>query len=90
MLLLAADDLPPVPFRLNAWTEVRDAGRFLRRLQADIRRGPNGPRAFYGALQADLLALQRFALAVPTETPSALGGRQGKSEAVIDNAQSTG
>ena len=61
-LLLAPDDLPPVPFRPNAWTEVRDAGKFLRWLQADIRRGPSGPRAFYGALQADLQALQRFAL----------------------------
>jgi hypothetical protein len=68
-LLLAPDALPPVPFRLNAWTEVRDGGKFLRWLQADARRGPSGPRAFYGALQADLQALQRFALqaaAVPS------------------------
>ena len=62
VLLLAPDDLPPVPFRLNPWREVRDAERLLRSLRADILRGPSGPRAFYGALQADLLALQRFAL----------------------------
>lgn len=61
-LLLAVDDLPPVPFRLNAWTVVQDAAKFLRWLQADARRGPIGPRAFYGALQADVQALQRFAL----------------------------
>lgn len=63
VLLLASDDLPPAPFRLNAWTEVRDAGKMLGWLRAHIVRGPGGPRAFYGGLQADLLALQRFALA---------------------------
>jgi hypothetical protein len=61
-LLLAVDDLPPVPYRSNAWTETRDAGKLLRWLRADILRGPGGPRAFYGALQADLRELQRFAL----------------------------
>lgn len=61
-LLLAPDDLPPAPFNLNPWTAVQDAAKFLRWLRADIRRGPSGPRAFYGALQSDLLALQRFAL----------------------------
>lgn len=63
-LLLTPDDLPPVPFRLNGWTQVTDAEKLLRSLRADILRGPTGPRAFYGALQADLLALQRFALTV--------------------------
>ena len=62
-LLLTADDLPPVPFRLNPWTEVRDAGKMLRRLRANILRGPGGPRAFYGALQSDLEELRGFALA---------------------------
>lgn len=62
-LLLAPDDLPPAPFRLNGWTEVRDAEKLLRSLRADILRGPGGPRARYGALQADLEELQRFALA---------------------------
>jgi hypothetical protein len=59
--LLTADDLPPVPFRLNGWTQVTDAAKMLRSLRADILlRGPSGPRAF---LQADLLELRRFALA---------------------------
>ncbi|NUQ65816.1 MAG: hypothetical protein HUU20_25420, partial [Pirellulales bacterium] len=65
--LLAPDDLSPVPFRLNAWTEVRDAGKMLRWLRADIGRGPSGPRAFYGAMQRDLQDLQRFALAAADE-----------------------
>ena len=61
-LLLATDDLPPVPFKLNPWTEVRDRAKFLRWLQTDARRGPSGPRAFYGAMQRDLQDLKRFAL----------------------------
>jgi len=68
-LLLTADDLPAVPFRLDAWTEVRDADKMLRSLRADVLRGPGGPRAFYGALQADLLALQRFALQAAENEP---------------------
>lgn len=68
-LLLTADDLPAVPFRLNAWTEVRDAGKMLRWLQADIRRGPTGPRAFYGVLQRDLQDLHRFALQTAENRP---------------------
>jgi len=68
-LLLTPDDLPPVPFKLNAWTEVRDAGKRLRWLRADILRGPNGPRAFYGALQRDLQDLQRFVLAAVENEP---------------------
>ena len=61
-LLLTANDLPEVPSRLNGWTQVTDAAKMLRSLRADIIRGPSGPRDFYGALQADLLALQRFVL----------------------------
>lgn len=61
-LLLTPDDLPPFPFRLNPWTVVQNASNFLRWLQADTRRGPSGPRAFYGALQRDLQDLQWFAL----------------------------
>lgn len=61
-LLLTVDDLPPVPFKLNGWSTITDVAKFLRRLQADTLRGPSGPRAFYGALQADLLELRRFVL----------------------------
>jgi hypothetical protein len=62
-LLLTADDLPPAPFRLNAWTVVKDSAKMLRIMRADVLRGPSGPRAFYGTLQGDLEELRRFALA---------------------------
>jgi len=68
-LLLAVDDLPPAPFHLNFWTEVRDAAKMLRSLRADIRRGPGGPRDFYGAIQRDLQDLQRFALQAAENEP---------------------
>ncbi len=61
-LLLAPGDIPLAPFNLNDWTVVEDAERFLRSLQADIRRGPSGPRAFYGSLQSELIGLQQLAL----------------------------
>jgi hypothetical protein len=54
--------LPPVPFNLNRWTKVVDAGKMLKHLQADIRLGPNGPRARYGAIQHDVVELKRFIL----------------------------
>jgi len=53
-LLLTADDLPAVPFTLQPGVTVLSAERFLTWLQADIRRGPLGPRARYGALQGDM------------------------------------
>lgn len=59
-LLLQPDDLPPAPFRVNAWTIVENPDRFLHSLQADVRRGPAGPRARYGALQRDLRALRQL------------------------------
>lgn len=59
-LLLTVDDLPPVPFMLNRWTMVADAGKMLKHLQADIRLGPHGPRAKYGAIQGDIIELKRF------------------------------
>lgn len=61
-MLLAADDLPRTPFLLNPWTTVTDAGKFLTSLRADIQRGSDGPMAYHGTLQADLLELQRFAM----------------------------
>jgi hypothetical protein len=51
------------------FTEVRDAVKMLRWLRADILRGRSGPRAFYGALQRDLLALKRFALQAAENDP---------------------
>ena len=54
VLLLTPDDLPAEPFELNPWTTVVDRTRFLKWLQADIRRGETGPRARLGALQTDL------------------------------------
>ena len=78
-LLLAPDDLPRPPFKPNAWTEVRDAGRFLAWLQADIRRGPAGPRAFYGSLQSDLQDLARFAPASADDRQRSDTGKAGSA-----------
>lgn len=78
-LLLTADDLPEVPFRLNGWTQVMDAAKMLRSLRADILRGPSGSRAFYGALQADLLALQSFALQAAKIRENGRRSPQGKN-----------
>jgi hypothetical protein len=68
-LLLTPGDLPPVPFALNGWTTITDTAKFLRWLRGDIAAGPSGPRAFYGALQTDLLALQRFVLQAAGNEP---------------------
>jgi hypothetical protein len=76
-LLLTVDDFPPAPFHLNPWTRVLDTGKLLTWLRADIRRGPGGPRAFYGALQSNLVELQRFALAAGDELQN--GTRNGKA-----------
>ena len=59
VLLLAPDDLPAEPFELNPWATIVDRTRFLKSLQADIRRGPTGPRARHGVLQADLRHLRQ-------------------------------
>jgi hypothetical protein len=79
-LLLTADDLPATPFALNGWTTITDAAKFLRSLRGDIAAGPSGPRAFYGALQADLLELQRFVLqAAENESVRTGDGPKGKN-----------
>ncbi len=57
-LSLTPSDLPPVSFPFGPATIVTDREKFLRWLQADIRRGPRGPRAMYGALQHDLRRLR--------------------------------
>lgn len=51
----------PMRFTLQQGCVVADRERFLANLQADVRRGPAGPRARFGALQADLLALRAIA-----------------------------
>ncbi|MEO8495286.1 MAG: hypothetical protein ABI614_09460 [Planctomycetota bacterium] len=58
VLLLSVDDLPAAPFDDGPAATVVDAAKYLRWLQADVRRGPNGPRARYGAIQDDLRRLR--------------------------------
>lgn len=48
----------PKRFTLRQGCVVLDRAKFLARLQADVRRGPSGPRARFGALQADVEALR--------------------------------
>lgn len=59
VLLLSVDDLPAAPFDFGPAETVVDAAKFLYWLQADVRRGPSGPRARYGALQSDLRRLSQ-------------------------------
>ncbi|HUY32080.1 MAG TPA: hypothetical protein VMV69_04810 [Pirellulales bacterium] len=57
-MLLTADDLPGVPFQFGGpHCVIADGRRFLASLQADVRRGIDGPRAMYGAVQTDLIRL---------------------------------
>jgi hypothetical protein len=56
---LTPEVMPSVPFTLRPGHTIVDRARFLARLQADLRRGPSGPRARYGALQGDLRGLRR-------------------------------
>jgi len=65
-LLLTPEDLPAVPFTLQPGVTVVNAGRFLTWLQADIRRGPSGPRARYGALQGDIRRLADIVFVPPS------------------------
>ena len=61
--LLTPDDLPD-RFELHQAVEVIDPAKFLRWFRQDIRRGPAGPRARWGAIQKDILTLKRIALTV--------------------------
>jgi hypothetical protein len=61
-VLLTADDLPPVPFDLNPWTEVRDASKMLRWLRSKILRVSRGSIKHNSVLSADVLALKRIVL----------------------------
>ncbi len=56
-------DLPRTPFYLNSEAKVTDAEVFLRALQADVERGPEGPRARTGALQEDCRNLWEIIIA---------------------------
>lgn len=57
---LATPTLPSRPFRLNRWTEIINPAGFYESLHLDISQGSAGPRARYGALQDDLLALYKM------------------------------
>ena len=60
-LLLTPDDLPATPFDFGGpHGIVVDADKFLWWLQADVRRGPAGPRAMSGVIQDDLRRLRRM------------------------------
>ena len=52
---------PPVePFELFPHVKVIHPGRWWHCLKGDIAAGPKGPRARYGALQADLKRLAKI------------------------------
>ena len=57
VLLLGPDDLPS-SFSLGHGEAVMDSAKYLRWVQRDIKRGPMGPRARYGALQRDMERLR--------------------------------
>lgn len=69
VLLLTADDLPEDPRAYGQECVQVDRELYIAALKADIRRGPTGPRARYGAIQDDLLALQK-ALVAPQPAES--------------------
>lgn len=50
-------DLPGEPFQLNSMSRVTDPAKFLAALRSEVAKGPKGPRAYYGAIQMDLLNL---------------------------------
>ncbi len=44
----------PAPFQMASWVLVTDPERCFKTLEADIAMGPNGARAFTGALMEEL------------------------------------
>ena len=69
VLLLTPADLPATPFEFGGpHCVVVDREEFLKAKQADIRRGPIGPRAMYGAIQEDLRKLHKILLNVDNNT----------------------
>jgi hypothetical protein len=64
-LEFGGDALPTSAFHLRPGEFVRDPVAWLARIRADVARGPTGPRACYGALQADLRRLHELFAATP-------------------------
>lgn len=59
--------LPRKPFRLTPWAFVREPERFYQSIERDVTRGPSGPRARFGGLHADLLALREAVAGRPSD-----------------------
>jgi hypothetical protein len=57
---IGAHDLPPGPFRLRPAVYVENTRRFLEALHRDFQAGPGSPRARNGALQDDIIDLERI------------------------------
>jgi len=83
VLLLAPDDLPVVPFELNPWTTIVDRTKFLRWLQADIRRGHTGPRARLGTLQTDLRHLRQRLRDLPQDAREPIKTPCGRQSEIV-------
>jgi len=60
---VTVDQLPSPPIVINEYTKIVNPERWLSKLQQDARLGAEAPRAYYGALQADL----RFLYTLITE-----------------------
>ncbi len=56
-LALEPCDLPDVPFQLHKSQVVIGKDKFLTSIKRDIKKGPKGARARFGALQSDVKAL---------------------------------
>lgn len=63
LLLLTADDLPEDPRAYGQECVQVDRQLYLTAMKRDIRKGPSGPRARYGALQDDILSLRKVLVA---------------------------
>jgi hypothetical protein len=84
VLLLTPGDLPE-RFTLRRGVVVDNRRRFLAALQQDIRRGPSGPRARFGALQGDLGALRRVLLGGPTEKPASQNRPESTQSGLVES-----
>ncbi len=57
-LSLPVDTLPVEPFALAPGRTIKDPAKFFAVLRRDLQRGPDAPRARYGAIQNDLQRLR--------------------------------